>query len=54
MNKINKEYIYSDTHIEDSNIISHFINDLNYSFYPKENIVRFIDGELFGITLCKY
>lgn len=55
MNRIDKEYIYSNTHLEDLNInkISHFINDKKYLFYPKENIVRLINTRLFGIKLTK-
>lgn len=55
MNKINKEYIYSDTPITDINRdkIAHFINDKKYLFYPKKNIVRVINKKLFGIKLTK-
>lgn len=55
MNKINKEYLYSDTPISDINKdkIAHFINDKKYTFFVKENIIRYINKKQFGIKLTK-
>lgn len=55
MNKVNKEYIYSDDPITDINRdkIAHFINDKKYTLFVKENIIRYINKKLFGIKLTK-
>lgn len=59
MNKIKKIFRYTSSrrlfnvNATDINNIIHVINDQNYNFAAKENIIRKINNQLFGIRLIK-
>lgn len=60
MNRIKKIFRYTssrpffnDNAIDNINNIIHIINDQNYNFTAKENIIRKINNQLFGIRLRK-